>query len=156
MEYFELGDLQTHLGRPLPEWEAQHVAHQLLEGLEQLRLNGFAHRDVKPANIFVVRKGPDWWAKTGDFGISKRVHEGRTFLRTAVGALGFIAPEVVVNQESDLQYTDKVDMRSLGVLVHYMITATLPFNKETELRRCIENCDFPESALGSLGPTVGK
>lgn len=42
-------------------------------------------------------------------------------------------------------------MRSLGVLVHYMITATLPFNKETELRRCIENCDFPESALGSLG-----
>lgn len=49
MEYFELGDLQTHLGRPLPEWEAQHVAHQLLEGLEQLRLNGFAHRDVKPA-----------------------------------------------------------------------------------------------------------
>jgi serine/threonine protein kinase len=49
MEYFELGDLQAHLGRPLPERETQQITHQLLEGLTELHANGYAHRDLKPA-----------------------------------------------------------------------------------------------------------
>ncbi|KAJ5415000.1 hypothetical protein N7509_000098 [Penicillium cosmopolitanum] len=40
MEYFQLGDLQTYLGRPLPEWETQQITHQLLEGLKELHANG--------------------------------------------------------------------------------------------------------------------
>jgi serine/threonine protein kinase len=48
MEYFELGDLQQYLVQPLPELEAQQIAYQLLEGLEQLHLDGYAHRDLKP------------------------------------------------------------------------------------------------------------
>ncbi|KAJ5820546.1 hypothetical protein N7474_006137 [Penicillium riverlandense] len=151
MEYFELGDLQKHLMQPLPEREAQQVTHQLLEGLEQLHMNGFAHRDLKPANIFVVRKGPDWWVKIGDFGISKRVNDGSTSLRTAVGTPGFIAPEVLENDESDFQYTDKVDMWSLGVITHYILTAALPFEKQFKLRRYIQDCHFPSSALASCG-----
>lgn len=49
MEYFELGDLESYLEQPLQEWETQQVTYQLLEGLEQLHLNGYAHRDLKPA-----------------------------------------------------------------------------------------------------------
>lgn len=48
MEYPELGDLQAHLGRPLPEYEARQIASQVLEGLSFMHDNGFVHGDLKP------------------------------------------------------------------------------------------------------------
>ncbi|OQD94882.1 hypothetical protein PENSOL_c023G10656 [Penicillium solitum] len=143
MEYFELRDLQKCLKQPLPERETQQITHQLLEGLEQLHLNGYAHRDLKPA------ESPDWWVKIGDFGISKRVSDGQTYLRTAIGTDGFIAPEVLENDGSDSQYTAKVDMWSLGVLIHYMITKTLPFDNKRKLREYIRTGQFPSTGLAS-------
>lgn len=40
-------------------------------------------------------RGPDWWVKVSDFGISKRVEEDLTALRTLTGALDFLAPEIL-------------------------------------------------------------
>jgi serine/threonine protein kinase len=48
MEYFPLGDLQSHLSGPLPETDVQVIVYQVLQGLEHLHNNGFAHRDLKP------------------------------------------------------------------------------------------------------------
>lgn len=48
MEYILFGDLQKHLKRALPEDEAAQVVRQVLEGLECMHDNGFAHRDLKP------------------------------------------------------------------------------------------------------------
>lgn len=49
MEYVSHGDLQKHLACPFPESQAQDIASQLVEGLEYMHDNGFAHRDLKPA-----------------------------------------------------------------------------------------------------------
>lgn len=43
-------------------------------------------------NILVLHKGPEWWVKVADFGISNRV--GATALRTHVGTEAYLAPEV--------------------------------------------------------------
>jgi serine/threonine protein kinase len=50
MEYLEIGDLFTYLREnpPLPENEAKHIAYQILDGLNMMHQNGFAHRDLKP------------------------------------------------------------------------------------------------------------
>lgn len=48
MEYYEMGDLQRYLTRPLPEPEARRITFQVLEGLEFMHDNGFVHRDIKP------------------------------------------------------------------------------------------------------------
>lgn len=48
MEHIVLGDLQKHLKQALPEDEAAGVVKQVLEGLECMHDNGFAHRDLKP------------------------------------------------------------------------------------------------------------
>jgi serine/threonine protein kinase len=52
MEYLEYGDLRRYLmdhDHPLSEAEGQDVVFQILEGLDFMHSNQFAHRDVKPA-----------------------------------------------------------------------------------------------------------
>lgn len=58
MEYFEQGDLARHLSSPLAEGEVKIITRQLLEGLAVLHSQNWAHRDLKPPNIFVVDKSP--------------------------------------------------------------------------------------------------
>lgn len=51
LEYCPHGDLHRYLSRrtPLPLGEAQELTRQILEGLHDMHVNGFAHRDLKPA-----------------------------------------------------------------------------------------------------------
>ncbi|KAH7077061.1 kinase-like domain-containing protein [Paraphoma chrysanthemicola] len=137
MEYFPLGDLQGYLSAPLPESEVQQICFQTLEGLEYMHSNGFAHRDLKPSNLLVRSPSPDWWIKIGDFGISKRAEEGHTALRTFSGTVGFLAPEILVqNGLLDCEefgqlrdYTVAVDIWSLGEIVFRALTTQSPFMK---------------------------
>lgn len=147
--------------RPFPELEAKQIMLQLLEGLDFMHSNGFAHRDLKPQvlphtnivpsvsilcltlqkNIFVQSTGPDWWVKIGDFGISKRVLEGLTGLQTLNGTPAFMAPEVYQQiwessqgkQESDLDFTPEVDVWSLGVITYYLLSGKLLFSGQSDL-----------------------
>ncbi|KAI9368687.1 kinase-like domain-containing protein [Aspergillus egyptiacus] len=149
MEYLELGDLQRYLARPLPETEARQIAFQVLEALQHLHDNGFAHRDLKPSNILVVRAGPDWWVKIGDFGVSKRVRDGKTVFRTVAGTPGYIAPEVLKGQlgayddDADPGYTQAADIWSLGVLTHFVLTSSLPFGPSRPLAEYVQTGQFP-------------
>ncbi|KAJ6186651.1 hypothetical protein N7519_007952 [Penicillium mononematosum] len=80
MEYLELGDLHDYLlnkKQPLPEIETRCIMSQILEGLDLMHDNGFAHRDLKRRNILLRSCPPDdWWVKIADFGISKRIEDG--------------------------------------------------------------------------------
>jgi serine/threonine protein kinase len=135
MEYLPCGDLQGYLSAPLPESEVQQIASQILEGLSHMHDNGFAHRDLKPSNILVKSRGPSWWVKIGDFGISKRAGEGLTALRTLHGTLGFIAPEILVQKgwidypelAGVQEYTSAVDIWALGEIVFRALTHQEPF-----------------------------
>jgi serine/threonine protein kinase len=51
MEYLDLGDLHRYLmnrKEPLPEEQVQAITFQLLEGIDIMHDNEFAHRDLKP------------------------------------------------------------------------------------------------------------
>jgi serine/threonine protein kinase len=84
----------------------------------------------------VKSKGPDWWVKIGDFGISTRAEEGLTALRTLIGTPGFLAPEVLsrafLYDDSDLGnsegYTAAVDIWSLGAIAFHALTGKLAFS----------------------------
>jgi calcium/calmodulin-dependent protein kinase I len=49
MEYLPLGDLDRYLLTRLQNNESRYIIRQLLEGLEFMHDNNFAHRDLKPA-----------------------------------------------------------------------------------------------------------
>lgn len=58
MEYLELGDLHDYLHgqkQPLPEFEVQRIMSQILEGLDLMHENGYAHRDLKPNVSFTMK-----------------------------------------------------------------------------------------------------
>ena len=144
MEYFEQGDLARHLTSPLPEGDVKTITKQLLEGLAVLHSQNWAHRDLKPPNIFVVDKSP-WWVKIGDFGISKRIRSGNTRFQTMIGTPEFVAPEVLHvydvgagddtdDDDNDQEYTVAVDLWSLGCVMFLLLTSEVPFTNRKKLR----------------------
>ena len=66
--------------------------------------------------------------KLGDFGISKRVSNPSTALRTEVGTRAFLAPETTPDDyEETFQYTNAVDMWSLGCVIYNVLAHSLPY-----------------------------
>ena len=163
MEYFPLGNLEDNILSGLPSGPCVTIIMiQLLEGLEIMHAEGFAHRDLKPANIFVMRKGPTpwyWWVKLGDFGISKRIQNQDTSLRTFTGTHDYMAPEFfgygddVDEERSD--YTHAVDLWALGCVVYRLYTGKVPFPSNPNLRPLQRYCSgqtaTPEKPLQSAG-----
>ena len=159
MEYFPMGSLEDNISSGLPKVQVIDVMVQLLEGLEIMHAEGFAHRDLKPANIFVAHKDPTWWVKIGDFGISKRIQNQDTSLRTFTGTHDYMAPEFfgyvdgIDDERSD--YTHAVDIWALGCVVYKLWTHTVPFPSHSNLRPLQRYCSgrdpFPVEALMSPG-----
>ena len=145
MEHFEYGDLQRYINEKLSEPQIKIIIVQLLEGLKVMHGNGFTHRDLKPQNIFVVTKDPFWWVKIGDFGITKRVLNEETFLRTEIGTRDYLAPEVIGYVEEDEEkYTNGVDIWSLGCICHRLLTHQLPFaNLRALAPYCLGRSELP-------------
>ncbi|KAK5945499.1 hypothetical protein PMZ80_002704 [Knufia obscura] len=111
MEYFNLGDLKQCVARALPEQECQLIIFQVTEAMKFMHERNFVHKDLKPANIFVAQRAPEWWVKIADFGISKR-HSESTKLHTTLSGGGdsdFAAPEML-GLTDDTTVTDRVDM----------------------------------------------
>ena len=160
MEYFPLGNLEDNVLSWFRDGPgATDIMYQLLEGLEIMHAEGFAHRDLKPANIFVVQTGPMWWVKIGDFGISKRIQNQDTSLRTFTGTHDYMAPEFfgygddVDEERSD--YTHAVDLWALGCVGYRLYTGKVPFPSYPNLRPLQRYCSGqtapPEKALQSIG-----
>lgn len=78
-------------------------------------------------NVLIASTSPIW-VKITDFGLSKR--EKGTVLRTSCGTSGYIAPELIglLPQTSNrASYARFVDIWSLGVMVHEILTSEIPF-----------------------------
>ena len=100
----------------------------------------------------VVSKGPDWWVKIADFGISKRETEGHTVFHTVTGTPAFTAPEVLgfVQRDNRLNdsYTNAIDIWSLGVITLLILTGEILFKDQRRLGQYISGSfEFPLNVL---------
>jgi serine/threonine-protein kinase len=94
---------------------------QVCDGLQYAHEQSVIHRDVKPANILVLKDGT---AKIVDFGIA-RVGRSETLTRTGqiVGSIFYMSPE----QISGVAVDARTDIYSAGVTLYQFLAGELPF-----------------------------
>ena len=98
------------------------------------------------------------WIKLGDFGVSKRIlAQATTTFHTQVSTQVYSAPEVLgldPNSETS-NYTNSVDIWSLGCVIYELLVGTKLFGSEFQLYRYFYGMwPFPEDILRGLSPPV--
>lgn len=116
MQYLPLGNLMDeHRRAPLTRFETGKLLAQTLDALRYLHDRGITHRDIKPENILVQSRLDPLHVKLADFGVSKQI----PCLETFCGSPAYAAPEIwdiSLNPKNPKQYTNAVDIWSLGVV----------------------------------------
>lgn len=132
MEYLEGVDLRQELKRVGRfEWgRTQDLTLQIVDALAAAHATGIIHRDVKPANCFLIRDpaGAER-IKVLDFGIAKVLEESQEFTQNVtathgiVGTVAYMAPEQAKSGTVDA----RTDVYALGTMLYEMLTGTVPF-----------------------------
>jgi serine/threonine-protein kinase len=116
-------------GSLLPIQGTIELGHRIAGALAALHAEGLVHRDVKPANLFLVG-GATASAHLLDFGLIKGV-EGPNVTKTGalVGTPGYMAPEQV---RGERDVGPRADVFALGCVVFECVTGQPPFRGETD------------------------
>jgi len=125
------GDLFDYLvngGKGLEEDLSRRWFHQLLKAVEYMHDNGVVHRDLKPENILLDRNDETATLKISDFGLAK-ITAGSAACQTRCGTINYMAPEVAA-VGGDKIYGKEADVWGLGVILHVMVSLTMPFEGE--------------------------
>ena len=94
---------------------------QLCEGLHFAHGEGVVHRDVKPANIWVL---PDGSVKLLDFGIAKSAAGTLTAGTAVVGSAAYMSPEQIEGQPVDA----RSDLFSVGAVLFELVAGQPAFD----------------------------
>ena len=126
MEYADDGDLQTKIQKMKKEggmfnenliWS---YSIQMIEGLKALHDKKIMHRDLKSANIFLVKDKHQ--CKLGDMNVSKVIKD--KVLLTQTGTPYYASPEVW----NDEPYSYKSDLWSIGCVIYEICALRPPFH----------------------------
>jgi eukaryotic-like serine/threonine-protein kinase len=157
MEYLEgrtVTDEMKALGKISPE-RAIHIARQVARALREAHGLGVVHRDIKPGNLFLVRRDDDDdFVKVLDFGLVKETAptEGQeqTQIGQILGSPKYMAPEQVQGGQVD----SRTDVYSLGLTLYAMIAGKSPFERPTEMATMMAQVSDEAPALSGAAADV--
>lgn len=134
MEYLRGETFKAWLERegPVSPERLAPLVLQLCEGLAAAHDQGIVHRDVKPDNLFLVKRtGEGPLLKILDFGVSKFRDHGTDALRSRTGVvLGtphYMAPE---QARGEREVDRRADLYSVGIVMYQALVGERPFAAE--------------------------
>lgn len=134
-EYVEGETISEYIERVgvMPVAFVKEIVNDLCDALDALHRSNIVHRDISANNIIINSNE----VKLIDFGISRTVKANKARDTQILGTQGYAAPE----QFGFGQTTPRSDIYSVGVLMNYMLTAKMPYEK---------------TAVGELEPIILK
>ncbi|WP_327293267.1 protein kinase domain-containing protein [Streptomyces sp. NBC_01198] len=135
MEYVEgkpLGDvLAADIAQhgAMPADRALKIAGDVLAALAVSHEMGLVHRDIKPGNVMITRRGT---VKVMDFGIARAMQSGVTSMTQTgmvVGTPQYLSPEQALGRGVD----ERSDLYSVGCMLFELLTGRLPFDADSPL-----------------------
>ena len=142
-----LHDYRTH-GERMSLSEVVCVMLDVLDGLAYAHGEGMVHRDIKPGNILLTKRGR---AVIADFGLAQMVGGTRhTTPGALLGTVNYIAPEQGLEGESDA----RSDIYSVGVVLYEMLTQRTPFQADTPVAVLMKHAHDPLPLPRRVEPSV--
>ena len=154
MELLEGDTLKAQLnyyrtrGERLLQGEMVRILKDVLQGVAYAHAEGIVHRDVKPANIMLTRRGQ---AVLTDFGVAQIVGGTQyTVSGALMGTLHYMAPEQGLEGHCD----SRSDLYSLGIVFYEMLTGRPPFDADTPLAILMKHVNDPLPLPRKVDPAI--
>ncbi|MFE2226990.1 protein kinase domain-containing protein [Streptomyces kronopolitis] len=149
-------DLDTDVAQhgAMPTEKALKITADVLAALEVSHEMGLVHRDIKPGNVMLNKRGV---VKVMDFGIARAMQSGVTSMTQTgmvVGTPQYLSPEQALGRGVDA----RSDLYSVGIMLFELVTGQLPFDADSPLAIAYahvqEEPPVPSGINSALPPAV--
>ncbi|MEZ4394894.1 MAG: AAA family ATPase [Polyangiales bacterium] len=152
MELLSGRTLAQRLGDgPLAFADALALARRVLDALAHAHERGLIHRDVKPANLFLVDDDPAR-AKVLDFGLARALDGSRvTTPGRVLGTPAYMSPEQV---RGDRDLDARTDLWAVGAVLFEALSGYTPFSLASPLATLFQVAFSAPRRLDELAPQL--
>ncbi|MEW2191478.1 protein kinase domain-containing protein [Streptomyces microflavus] len=156
MEYVEGQPLGSVLAADIRQYgampadKALKVTADVLAALETSHEMGLVHRDIKPGNVMMTKRGI---VKVMDFGIARAMQSGVTSMTQTgmvVGTPQYLSPEQALGRGVDA----RSDLYSVGIMLFQLLTGRIPFDADSPLAIAYAHVQEEPVAPSSINRSV--
>lgn len=150
MEYVDGQTLKQYIQQysPLRVEAAIDIMKQLTSAIAHAHQNHIVHRDIKPHNILIDKKGN---VKITDFGIAMALSATSiTQTNSVLGSVHYLSPE----QARGGMANKKSDIYSLGIVMFELLTGRLPFFGESAVSIALKHLQTETPSIRRWNPQI--
>ena len=150
MEFLKGRSLSSRMAAqpPLTLEQKLDIISELCNGLQFAHANGVIHRDVKPANVWLLE---DSAVKLVDFGIAK-ISSSMTMHGDVLGSASYMSPE----QVEGAPVTGRSDVFSAAVMLYEIIARRRPFEGDSPTATMMQIVHKAPPPIESIVPDLPR
>jgi serine/threonine protein kinase len=134
----------TQLGfKPLTFTEALQILADIASGVAYAHTRGVMHRDLKPGNVLISKRGE---VKLADFGTARIMGMDTSLTQTGqvIGTPDYMSPEQIRGEALD----SACDIYSLGIIGYELVTGTRPYEADSAVAVAFKHLSEPLPPFG--------